>query len=139
VSTITDSILTSTKKVLGLAEDYTDFDQDVITFINAAFFTLNQLGVGPDVGFQIEDDAAVWDDFSAGDIQRNNGVKTYVYLRVRLLFDPPTTSYLIDSLDKQRLELESRLSYDRENDILADVPVDYGRPNRSVEFCEVFE
>lgn len=109
-----DSILTSTKKILGIAEDYTVFDLDIITHINTAFSTLTQLGVGPAEGFMIEDATALWADyFTDGDIQYNS-VKSYVFLRVRHLFDPPTTSYLITASEKQIEELEWRLNVHRE-------------------------
>lgn len=107
------SILTDTKKVLGIAEDYTAFDADVIMHINTVFATLNQLGLGPEEGFMIEDETAEWSDFIGEDI-RENSVKTYVYLRVRMLFDPPTTSYLLAAMEKQYQELEWRLSTHRE-------------------------
>ena len=108
------SILTSTKNVLGIAEDYTVFDLDIITHINTAFSTLTQLGVGPVNGFMIEDETSVWDDFiPMGDFQYNS-VKTYVYLRVRMLFDPPQTSYLITAMEKQIEQLEWRLNIHRE-------------------------
>jgi hypothetical protein len=107
------SILTSTKKILGIAEDYTVFDLDVITHINSAFSTLTQLGVGPADGFMIDDETAVWTDFIADDLQYN-AVKTYIYLRVRLIFDPPSTSYLIAAFTDQIKELEWRLNTHRE-------------------------
>lgn len=107
------SILTSTKKVLGLDKDYTVFDLDIITYINGAFSTLTQLGIGPSVGFMIQDDSAEWEDFLASDIQLN-AVKTYVSLRVRMLFDPPATSFHISAMDKQIEELEWRLNAHRE-------------------------
>lgn len=107
------SILTSTKKILGLAEDYTAFDLDVITHINTAFSTLTQLGVGPVDGFMIEDETSDWADYIVEDFQ-NNSVKSYVYLRVRQIFDPPATSYLITAYDNQVKELEWRLNIHRE-------------------------
>lgn len=107
------SILISTKKILGISEEYTVFDLDIITHINSAFSTLTQLGVGPVDGFMIEDETAVWTDFIADDIQYN-AVKTYVFLRVRLLFDPPATSYLISAFNDQIKELEWRLNTHRE-------------------------
>lgn len=107
------SILTSTKKILGIAEDYTVFDLDIITHINSAFSTLTQLGVGPPAGFMIEDKEAVWNDFVADDLQYN-AVKSYVFLRVRHLFDPPQTSYLITASEEQIKELEWRLNIHRE-------------------------
>jgi hypothetical protein len=110
---MTDSILESTKKILGIDAGYTAFDLDIMTHINSVFFTLHQLGIGPAEGFMIEDAEAKWVDFLGTD-PRYNAVKTYVYLRVRLLFDPPTTSYLITALTEQVKELEWRLTV--END-----------------------
>lgn len=107
------SILTSTKKVLGISADYTAFDLDIITHINAAFSTLTQLGVGPADGFMIEDADVEWYDYIENDIQLNT-VKSYVFLKVRQLFDPPTTSYLITAMEKQIQELEWRLNVNRE-------------------------
>lgn len=102
------SILTSTKKILGIESDYTAFDLDIITHINSAFSTLSQLGLGPVGGFAIEDESAEWADFYSED--ETNSIKTYVYLKVRLLFDPPQTSYLIAALEKQIEEYEWRLN-----------------------------
>jgi hypothetical protein len=108
------SILTSTKKILGLAEDYIAFDLDVITHINSAFSTLTQLGVGPVAGFMIEDATADWSSFIPIDDIQYNSIKTYVYLRVRMLFDPPATSFVIAALNEQIRELEWRLNIHRE-------------------------
>lgn len=108
------SILTSTKKILGIAPDYTAFDPDVTTHINTALSTLSQLGVGPALGLTIEDETTNWSDFIADDNPLFNSVKTYVYLRVRQVFDPPATSYLIASFDQQIKELEWRLNITRE-------------------------
>jgi hypothetical protein len=107
------SILNSTKKILGIASDYTAFDLDIITHINTAFSTLTQLGVGPADGFMIEDDTVEWTEFVSTDLQLNS-VKSYVFLRVRLLFDPPGTSYLINAYQDQIKELEWRLNTHRE-------------------------
>lgn len=107
------SILKSTKKILGLAEDYTPFDLDVITHINAAFSILDQLGVGPSGGFMIEDDSTVWGDYVVPPNQLHL-VKTYIYLKVRFLFDPPATSYLITATENQIKEYEWRLNVFRE-------------------------
>lgn len=107
------SILTSTKKILGIAEDYTVFDLDIITHINSAFSTLTQLGVGPANGFMINDAEPVWADFIESDLQYNS-VKSYVFLKVRQLFDPPATSYLISAVERQIEELEWRLNVHRE-------------------------
>jgi hypothetical protein len=108
------SILTSTKKILGIAADYTVFDPDIITHINTALSTLSQLGVGPLMGLTIEDASAEWTDFIADNNPFYNSVKTYVYLRVRQIFDPPTTSYQIAAFDAQIKELEWRLNVTRE-------------------------
>lgn len=108
-----ESILTSTKKILGLAEEYTAFDLDVLTHLNAAFSILDQLGVGPEGGFFIDDAATTWDDYLVPPNQLHL-VKTYVYLKVRNTFDPPTTSFLIDAMDKQIKEYEWRLNVFRE-------------------------
>lgn len=120
------SILKSTKKILGIADDYTVFDLDIITHINSAFSTLTQLGVGPSTGFMIEDAEPVWADFIGADLQ-NNSVKSYVFLKVRMLFDPPSTSYLISATEKQIQELEWRLNVHREESLWVDPnPVDLG-------------
>lgn len=111
-----DSILKSTKKILGLDPEYMVFDLDIITHINSAFSTLNQLGLGPADGFMIEDDEAVWSDFNLVDDKKINSVRTYVFLKVRLVFDPPTTSYLIGVFEKQITELEWRLNVRREEE-----------------------
>jgi hypothetical protein len=110
-----DSILTSIKKVLNVPADYTAFDVDILMHINSVFSTLQQLGIGPENGFMIEDASPTWDTFLGTDL-RLNAVKSYVYLRVRLLFDPPTTSYLIEAQNKQIQELEWRLNVTREGD-----------------------
>lgn len=107
------SILNSTKKRLGLASDYEVFDEAVITQINSAFSDLTQLGVGPAV-FMIEDDTTEWSEYIADDDVQLNWVKTFVYLKVRLAFDPPQTSYLITSMEKQLEQIEWRLTIDRE-------------------------
>ena len=112
---MSDSILTSTKKVLGIEELYTAFDVDILMHINSVFSTLHQLGIGPIEGFFIEDATPTWVTFLGTD-PRLNSVKTYVYLKVRILFDPPGTSYLIDSLSRQAEELEWRLNVVRETD-----------------------
>ena len=121
------SILKSTKKILGIAEDYTVFDLDIITHINSAFSTLTQLGVGPVEGFIIEDDTALWTDFIDVDVDFQwNSVKSYVFLRVRMLFDPPQTSYLISASERQIQELEWRLNIHREETDWVDPrPPDY--------------
>lgn len=108
-----ESILKSTKKILGLADDYVVFDLDIITHINSAFSVLDQLGVGPEGGFFIENYRDEWSDFEVPTNQLNL-IKTYIFLKVRLLFDPPTTSFLIEAMDNQLKEYEWRISTFRE-------------------------
>lgn len=108
------SILNDTKKLLGLAVDYTHFDTDIIIHINSVFDDLNDLGIGPIAGFAITDSAADWSAF-LGESLLLNRVKTYMYLRVRLLFDPPATSFAIEAIEKQIEELEWRLNMRRED------------------------
>src|ERR1043165_3675413 len=107
------SILSSVKKVLGLDDAYDVFDMDIVLHINSVFADLNQIGIGAEQGFEIIDDTATWDDFLAGD-PNLNAVKSYVYLRVRLLFDPPGTSYLIEAMKSQVEKMEWRLNVLRE-------------------------
>lgn len=123
------SILNDTKKVLNLAPEYTAFDQDIIMHINGVFSTLNQLGIGPDGGFMITDNTAVWSDFLGGDPRLNN-VKSYIFLRVKMLFDPPTLGYLIDAITSQIKELEWRINVQREG--VAWVAPDPDEPNTEV-------
>lgn len=107
------SILTSTKKLLNMGESYTAFDLDVITHINAAFGTLQQLGLGPVGGFSIEDSKAKWEDLSLPEDQLGL-VKTYIYLKTKLVFDPPATSFHIKALEDQITQHEWRLNVLRE-------------------------
>lgn len=103
------SILTSTKKLLGIGEDYTHFDLDVITSINSAFSTLTQLGVGPIDGFSIVDDTAEWEDY-LDDNSKLSLVKSYVYMKVRVIFDPPNTGFVLTAVQEQIKEAEWRLN-----------------------------
>lgn len=104
-----DSILTSIKKLLGITAEYTQFDTDLIIHINSVFSILTQLGVGPSTGFSIPDEYSVWTDFLPED-PRLEMVKTYVYLKVRLMFDPPDRSAVADAMKRQIDELEFRLN-----------------------------
>nr|DAQ20081.1 MAG TPA: hypothetical protein [Caudoviricetes sp.] len=103
------SILTSIKKLLGIAEEYTHFDSDIIMHINSVFMILSQLGVGPDGGFHIEDDTTEWTEYLQ-DTSLLNTVKSYMYLKVKLLFDPPISSAAIDSMNRIISEFEWRIS-----------------------------
>lgn len=102
------SILTDVKKVLGIDDSYTVFDPDIIMHINTALARLNQLGPGPDDGFMIEDKTATWDDFYTD--PKLNPIKSYVYLRVRQMFDPAQTGYLSEAMQKQIEALEWQLN-----------------------------
>lgn len=104
-----ESILTSIKKLLGIMEEDDQFDMDVIIHINTIFSVLTQLGIGPEDGFSISDEQTTWIDF-LGSSKNVELVKTYVYLRVRVLFDPPQNSFLVDAMERNAKELEWRLS-----------------------------
>jgi hypothetical protein len=113
VSHLEQSILNSIKKVLNVGPDDTSFDEDILMHTNSTFAKLQQLGIGPDAGFMIEDDSTEWDTYLGDDLQLNM-VKSYMWLCVRLLFDPPQMSHLIESLEHQKNELEWRLNVHRE-------------------------
>lgn len=106
-----DSILFSVKKYLGLSSDYDVFDQDILMAINSAMMSLQQIGVGPTSGYTVEDDTQTWSEMMSS--QPNiflQGVRAFVFTKVRLLFDPPATSFGIDALEQQMRELEWRLN-----------------------------
>lgn len=105
-----ESILTSIKKLLGIAEEYEHFDNDIIMHINSVFMILTQLGVGPSKGFMITDSSASWDDFLPEGGEKLQAVKTYMYMKVRLMFDPPTSSAVMESMNRMINELEWRLN-----------------------------
>lgn len=111
-----DSILKSTKKVLNVDPSDTSFDLDIIIHINAVFVIIMQLGIGPPEGFMIEDDTEVWDTLDLP-LKQLNLIRTYLFLQVRMLFDPPATSFHIEAMKNQISELEHRLSWTREEDI----------------------
>ena len=109
-----ENILSSIKKLLGLNDGVTVFDTDIVIHINTVFANLTQMGVGPqdnegkNIGFRISTGNEVWGDFTSNDILIEN-VKTYVYIKVKMVFDPPTSSALIDAYNAQAKELEWRL------------------------------
>lgn len=122
-----ESILTSIKKLLGITEEYDHFDQDIIMHINSVFMVLTQIGVGPSEGFSIKDKSATWADF----IQNNTKIKaewlqSYVYMKVKLMFDPPLGSVVMESMNRSISELEWRLYMAAEGEDLVsdDVVVD---------------
>ena len=104
-----DSILTSIKKLLGIAEDYINFDNDIIIHINSVFMALHQLGIGPSEGFRIEDRYSTWDEYITED-DNLDAVKTYIYLKVKLVFDPPLNSTVMEAHKQMISELEWRLN-----------------------------
>lgn len=106
---MSESILTSIKKLLGIEVDYKHFDADLIMHINSVLSILAQLGVGPGNGFFITGDTEVWSDFVANDSNSFALVKSYIYLKVKLLFDPPLSSAAMDSINRQISEFEWRL------------------------------
>ena len=110
-----DSILTSIKKLLGIAEEYEHFDPDIVLHINSAFSVLTQLGVGPEEGFRIEDASTTWAEFLYDD-PRLEFVKTFVHLKVKLSFDPPLSSAAIEAINRQISELEWRINVVVETD-----------------------
>jgi hypothetical protein len=99
---------------------------DVLTHINAAFSILDQLGVGPEGGFSIEDSSVLWTDYPVP-LNQLHLVKTYVYLKVRYLFDPPTTSFLLEAANHQIKEYEWRLNVFRENALPEEVEIESER------------
>lgn len=105
----TDSILDSMKKLLGISNDYNHFDQDIIIHINTAFMSLRQIGVGPKEGFVIHGSEETWGDFLP-DMKTLESVRTYLYLKVRLIFDPPTNSAVVEIFNKNINEIEWRLN-----------------------------
>jgi hypothetical protein len=104
-----DSILTSIKKLLGIVEEYEHFDPDIVMYINSAFSVLTQLGVGPEEGFRIEDASKTWSEFLYDD-PRLEFVKTFIYLKVKLTFDPPLSSAVMEAINRQISELEWRIN-----------------------------
>jgi hypothetical protein len=110
-----NSILTSIKKMLGLGETDTHFDTDIIININTALATLTQIGVGPKVGFRISDKNQTWSDLLGTRIDLES-VKTFIYLKVRLVFDPPTNAFLVDAIERQLSEISWRISNQAEEE-----------------------
>lgn len=105
-----ESILTSIKKLLGIEEEYTHFDADIIMHINSVFMILHQLGVGPSEGFSISDKTATWDEFIPEDNPKFLAVKTYMHHKVKLLFDPPLSSAVMEATKNVVSEFEWRLN-----------------------------
>ena len=108
-----DNILSSIKKLLGIPTEETAFDSDIIMHINSVFMILNQIGIGPTDGFTISDDYALWSDFIP-DGQNLELVKSYMYMKVRLMFDPPSSSAVLSAMEKSISEFEWRLNVQAE-------------------------
>lgn len=111
---MTESILTSIKKLLGITAEDKSFDEDIIIHINTVFLDLNQIGVGPEDGFRIEDDTSAWSDYVEDDTYYD-AVKTYIYLKVKLIFDPPLSSAVMTSYNQAIDRLEWRLNVKAES------------------------
>lgn len=108
-----ESILNSVKAFVGVSAEETHFDPELIIHINSVFSNLRQMGVGPEQTFSIDDENAIWDDFTDDD--DFNDVKTYVQLKVKMIFDPPTISSVIDAYERQIKESEWRLTVSASN------------------------
>ena len=109
-----DSILNSIKKLLGISEEYKHFDPDLIMHINSVMSILTQLGVGPSEGFFINDETSTWDDFIEDNVNLDL-VKSYMHLKVKLLFDPPLSSAVMESMNRMISEFEWRLNAEAES------------------------
>lgn len=109
-----ESILTSIKKLLGIEEDYEHFDPDIIMHINSVFMILSQIGVGPEGGYRIQDESNTWDEYII-DKDNLDSVKSYIHLQVKLLFDPPQSSAVMEAMKRMIDQLEWRLNVEAEH------------------------
>lgn len=107
-----ENILDSIKKLLGIEKEYNHFDDELVIFINAAFSSLLQIGVGLDKGFMITDKSETWFDLF-GDTTDIESIKLYTYFKVRIGFDPPTNAFVIDAMERQMKEIEWRTNVQR--------------------------
>ena len=112
---MTDSIVVTIKKMLGLDDEYTPFDADVIVHINTAIMTLTQMGVGPKEGYEVHDYDQTWTDFLGDMVKMLGAVKTYIYLQVKMVFDPPNNSFVMDAYKQQCEQLLFRLNVNAES------------------------
>lgn len=124
-----DSILQSIKKLLGLDPDDTSFDVDILMHINTVFNTLAQLGIGPAAGYMIDGASNVWSEILGSDSNLNS-IKTLIYLRVRMLFDPPTSAHAISAFNETAQMLEWRLNVYRETAEWVDPEIREAAENR---------
>lgn len=111
-----ESILTSVKSMLGISEEYEHFDNVLIMHINSVLMILSQVGIGPSTGFAITDKFQTWSEFISTEDYRFESVKSYVFMKVKLLFDPPTSSAVLASTERLISELEWRLNVAAETD-----------------------
>lgn len=112
---LNDSILVTIKKMLGLEDEYTPFDVDIIIHINTALMTLTQMGVGPKDGYEVTDYDQTWTDFLGDMVKMLGAVKTYIYLQVKMVFDPPNNSFVMDAYKQQCEQLLFRLNVNAES------------------------
>ena len=112
-----NSILLEIKQSIGLSEQETIFDSDIIMYINSAFLNLFQLGVGPSIGFYISDKTKTWNEFTT-DLNILGYIKTYIFIKTKLLFDPPQTSFVLEALERQIQQIEWRLNVQAEGETL---------------------
>lgn len=110
-----DSILNTIKKILGISADCKDFDSDLIVHINSAFMVLSQLGIGPEHGFHIEDSSDTWSDYISDEEANLEAIKTYIHLKVKVVFDPPLSSTVMEAHQNMIRELEWRLNVNAEH------------------------
>lgn len=108
-----ENILNSIKKLLGIPEDYTAFDQDIMIHINSVFMILSELGVGPSNGYSLKDGTEKWGDFIS-DGENLEGIKTYIYMKVKTIFDPPLNSAVLASMKELISEFEWRINNEAE-------------------------
>lgn len=108
---IKESILNSVKKLLGIPQDLHEFDPDIIMNINAAIFTLRQIGVGPEEIFTVTGEEETYEDYLGSDSKEIPQVKMYLFYKTKLSFDPPTSGTVIECIKEFIMEAESRLSY----------------------------
>lgn len=111
---IQNSILLLTKKKIGISPDDHEFDEDIITDINAVIFSLNLIGIGEE-GFSISDASATWTDLLGENAKIYEAVKPFIYLKVKLMFDPPSSSFVVSALEKQISEIEWKLNFKYES------------------------
>lgn len=104
-----DSILTSIKKLLGPNEELNHYDADIIMHINTVLMALRQMGVGPTTPFFISDDSQTWASFLGEDNKNLEAIKTYIYIKVKLVFDPPASAVVVQAMNETAKEIEYRL------------------------------